>query len=606
MLPPGDRSGPCGAFRATRPIGPAVSLALVVTLFALAPGGRLHGQPPAQPVAADRIVLSFVGTTDLHGNVFPRGGRGGVAVLAGYVNNLREARKADGGAVVLVDSGDTYQGGIESNLSEGRLVVDAYNAMGYSAAAIGNHEFDFGGVDVDGGQRERGGDPRGALKAIAARARFPVLAANLIDVRTGQPVDWPNVKPSAIVEAGGLKVGLIGVMTIDALRSTLAVNTHGLRVVPLAPTIAAEASKLRSSGAHVVVVVAHAGGRCARFDDPADLSSCETSSEIFEVARQLPPRLVDVIMAGHTHAGLAHEVAGVAIVEAFSGGRAFGRVDVTVDGRTKRVAGVTIFAPRDLCLEVDPGTSGCDPAPGATAPPVPARYEGRPVVPDSRITDAMASELQAVRSLREMPLGVTVETPLRRAGDGSSALGNLFADAMRESMPGADAAIGYNLVAGGLRADLLEGPLTFGSLYDVFPFDNRMVQLTLTGAQLKQAFTQEIWRARPGALAVSGLRVAVDCSSNGLHVGLFRSSGAAIADGDHLSVVSTDFLVSSNVLGWIAPPRGFAVAEDSPIVREVVEDWLRRRGGHLRADQFAGPHHSRFEVPPALPAHCMK
>src|SRR5262245_7899650 len=83
--------------------------ATLCALFALAVG--ISGL--ALPMhAADRITLSIVGTTDVHGNIFPRGARGGVAVLAGYVNNVRAARAADGGAVLLVDSGDTYQGGI--------------------------------------------------------------------------------------------------------------------------------------------------------------------------------------------------------------------------------------------------------------------------------------------------------------------------------------------------------------------------------------------------------------------------------------------------------------------------------------------------------------
>ena len=69
------------------------------------------------------------------------------------MRNLRAARAADGGAVLLIDAGDTFQGGIESNLSEGAIVVDAYESLGYAAAVIGNHEFDFGPVDTEGGVR---------------------------------------------------------------------------------------------------------------------------------------------------------------------------------------------------------------------------------------------------------------------------------------------------------------------------------------------------------------------------------------------------------------------------------------------------------------------
>src|SRR4029434_4019217 len=128
-------------------------------------------------------------------------------------------------------------------------------------------------------------------------ARYPFLAANLIDAATGRPVEWPNVRPSVLVDAAGVRLGVVGVMTIDALRLTLAANVQGLRVAPLAPTILAEASKLRAAGADVVVVAAHAGGRCDRFDQPADLSSCDDESEIFQLARSLPANTVDAIAA---------------------------------------------------------------------------------------------------------------------------------------------------------------------------------------------------------------------------------------------------------------------------------------------------------------------
>src|SRR6187401_1641467 len=81
----------------------------------------------AAAAAADEITISIVGTNDLHGRLFTGDeGRGGLTVLGGYVANLRAARATDGGGVLVLDAGDTFQGGIESNLSEGLLVVDAY------------------------------------------------------------------------------------------------------------------------------------------------------------------------------------------------------------------------------------------------------------------------------------------------------------------------------------------------------------------------------------------------------------------------------------------------------------------------------------------------
>jgi 5'-nucleotidase len=543
--------------------------------------------------AADLVTISIVGTSDLHGEVFARNGRGGLALFGGYVNNLRAARQADGGTVLLIDAGDTFLGTVESHLTEGALVVDAYNALGYTAAAIGNHEFEFGQVDPIPPRLTEPGDPRGALKALAARARYPLLAANLIDESTGRPVEWANVRPSILVDVQGLKVGIVGVMTIDALYATLAANVHGLRVAPLAPAIAAESAKLRSNGADIVIVASHAGGRCAGFDTPYDLSSCDTASEIFEVVRALPPGAVDVIVAGHAHAGMAHIVQGVAIIESFNGGVAFGRVDLTLDRQTRQIVDRRLFPPRMFAEEAR-----------GNVPPV---YEGQAVVADPRIEEAMRPELQRVQQLRTIPLGVVLDTPIGRAGELESPLGNLFADAIRESTPTADVGVNNNR-RGGLRADLPEGPLTFGPIYDAFPFDNRLVTLSVSAATLSDIFANEIRAGRRGWLGISGVRVRATCVGGRLHVTMTRASGVPIEPSERLVVVTTDTMATGAIFGPPAlspavPAEGLTIPSAAPIARERVTEWLRSKGGHLSAAQFADPQHPRWEYPPD-PAEC--
>ena len=99
-----------------------------------------------------------------------------------------------------------------------------------------------------------------------------------------------------------------------------------------------------------MIVASHAGGACTDFAAPRDLSSCDPDAEIFALARSLPRGLVDVIAAGHTHQAVAQEVAGIAIVEAYALGRAFGRVDVAFDRRAGEVVQRAIFPPRDICV----------------------------------------------------------------------------------------------------------------------------------------------------------------------------------------------------------------------------------------------------------------
>ena len=560
-----------------------VGWAALVVVSVLLAGAVRAMQRPVPDVAGTtgRVTLSIVGTTDLHGRVFPSDGRGGVAQLGGYLRNLRAARAMDGGAVLLLDAGDTFQGAIESNLSEGALVVDAYNALGYDALAIGNHEFDYGALDTVSGDGAPP-DMRGALKAAAARARFPFLAANLIDEATGRPVAWPNVRPSTFVDTAGLRVGIVGVMTYDGLTQTLAANVQGLGTAPLAPAVEAEARQLRQRGADVVVVLAHAGGWCARFDDPADLSSCDDETEIFRLARQLPLGLVDAIVAGHSHAAVAHEVAGIPIVQAYSRGAAFARLDLTF----KRGAGVVaarVFVPQALCAAVGPDGS-C--VAGGAPPP---HYEAAPVEPDASVMAAMRPELDRVNRWREAPLGIVLETPLARNRDGlESPLGNLFADALLAAVPGADVAIGMGAQRGGLRADLPAGALTRGPLYDVFPFDNRVVALALTGAQLRQVLAGEVARRRRGIPSVSGIRVRVTCEGDRPEVEIVRSSGATIDPAETLIVATTDFFATRARFGSRATPPETAPAS-APQVRDAAAGWLTARGGQLRAADLADP-----------------
>src|SRR5262249_34173849 len=153
-----------------------------------------------------------------------------------------------------------------------------------------------------------------------------------------------------------------------------------------------------------------------------DLASCDADSEIFQAARALPPGSVDVIVAGHTHKAVAQEVAGIAIVQAWANGQAFGRVDVTV-GPDRRVTSRSIRPPRDLCA--DRRAAVC--TPGA--------YEGAPVVPDAAVAKLLTPDFERARALREEKLGVTVARTIARSYGKESALGNLAADLMRAARP---------------------------------------------------------------------------------------------------------------------------------------------------------------------------
>jgi 5'-nucleotidase len=571
--------------------------AITIALLLLSSCGSLQD---ARIQTGATVTISVIGTNDVHGRMIERNGAGGLALFGGYLSVLRDVRARDGGAVLLIDAGDMWQGTLESNLPEGAPVVAAYNALGYNAAAIGNHEFDFGPVGPAVTTQSDLDDRHGALKARAREAEFPLLAANLIDGETGSPVDWPNVRPSHLLDVAGVSTGIIGITSRNTLGTTLSANVADLRVANLAETIEAQARTLRDEGARLVIVAAHAGGECSAFGDPGDTSSCDPDSEIFALARALPAGLVDLIVGGHVHQGMAHEVNGIAIISSWSGGRFFGRVDFrVVDGE---IAGHLIFPPTRICRYVDTQSGHCL-ASGDAANAEIATYEGRSVNPDPVVAAVLAPAIAATAALKREKVGPFLETPFLRRDDPESPIGNLLTDIMLASAPNADAAI-HNTV-GGIRADLPAGQLTYGSVYEMFPFDNRIVHLILSGAELRAVLANQLLGPTRRS-QVSGVRVVATCQRNTLQVVLLDRNQREINDDERLRIVTSDFLVSGGdgALLPAMPPGGFAAEYEGPLMRDLIVDWMRKERGRLNAAQFFDESKPRWVFPRPAPVRC--
>jgi 5'-nucleotidase len=534
----------------------------------------------------DLVVITVMGTNDAHGELIPRPGRGGMTTFSGHVAAVRDARSADG-ALLLVDAGDMWQGTLESNLNEGYAVVEAYNAMGYAASTVGNHEFDFGPLGPKSVPESDGDNPQGALRVRAGDADFPLLASNLIDAETGQMVAWDNVQASTMVKRAGVQIGIIGVLTESTPSSTIAANTRGIRIAPLADAIEAQARLLRENGAALIVVVAHAGSRCLEFDDPFDTSSCEMSGEIMQVASALPAGLVDHIVAGHVHQGVAHDVNGIAVTASYSNTRAFSRVDFTIDRRSGEVVERRIYPPQEICVEESEG---------------PCEYEGRSVTPMPEVL-AIAERAQNVAARRKAEkLGVYLETPMTLQTRPESILGNLMTDAVLEA---SDADISIHNVYGGIRAELPEGELTYGSVYRMFPFDNRVTIVEMTGRNVRKIIEQQAHnKNRPAGF--SGMRVFVTCDADQMSIRMVRPDGSEISDAELVRVLANDFLLlgGDGIFVPVMPEGGFVMRNGTPLVRDTLVSWFRSRGGRMHSDDFFDPDVPRWNRPDPLPPEC--
>lgn len=565
----------CGRFR----LRPA-ALGLVLGLLAACQ----KSAPPASkedPKAPSDVVLSVLGVNDLHGRLLA------LPVFAGYVEALRKTRK-DPSSVMVVDAGDMFQGTLGANLTEGRAVIEAYNAFPLTAAAVGNHEFDYG--PLDGATDEVGKGPQGTLRTRLREARFPMLSSNLIDEATGKAPAWEGLETSVVVEAAGVKVGILGGLTLETESVVMPAYFQGLDVGPLAPAITREAKALRARGAEVVIGVIHAGAKCKSFDEPHDLSSCErTSREIIDALEAVPEGLVDAVIAGHTHAGVAHFVKRTAVVEAFSRGGSFSRVDLRVGGQPRRVLSAKPFPPETLCKNT------------AELAPCPIHdYAGRHVAPNPRILGLVQKTLLQAERERARPVGVEIDAKLDNLHDRECALGNLFADLMREAA-GADVGLSNG---GSLRAPLPKGPLSRGALYEAMPFENRLVTVSLRGSQLREILERHLSTNRHGMVSLSGVRAQARCEKGKLRVLLQRSSGRPIRDTEKLTLATSDYLASGgdhDLLGAAAVPS--LAPSDSLLVREALARGLARLG-RVAPEALFDARKPRLDAPSLRPVVC--
>jgi len=504
--------------------------------------------PPSKP--PEPIKLSIIGTNDVHGwaaaqsEKFANGELrfGGLAAFSSYLKTLRAENP---GGVVLVDAGDMFQGTLVSNLSEGSVIISIFNALGYDAAAIGNHEFDYGPVGPAPVANRDSPDPFGALKARIAQAKFPILSANIYETATNTRPEWLRGDGTVIVERKGLKVGIVGLTTPQTPTVTTPINVATLKFTPLADEAKAASERLRAQGADLVIAVMHAGGRCPGADHPHELTGCDADvGEVFGMMNALPPGTLDAVVAGHSHSLLGHFINGTPVIESYSFGRAFGLIELSVDATTKKViADKTAITPAvEVCETWDEATHSCDAkklkARAADVKPVPAIFHNVAVTADEAILKLIEPAQAAVTELQHRPLGLDVPEDLIRAYEKESALGDVFSDGLR-GMTGADFAI---MNPGGFRADLRAGPLTYGAVYEVIPFDNTVAVVTVTAEQLGRMLSAA-YGARKGAFQVSGLEVKLKkCLVSDRLISFTLPGGKKLDAKKKYRVVMPDFL----------------------------------------------------------------
>jgi 5'-nucleotidase len=283
---------------------------------------------------------------------------------------------------------------------------------------------------------------------------------------------------------------------------------------------------VRARKPDVTVLIAHLGAFC-------DTAGCK--GDVVDLARELGPGGVDLIVAGHTHSLVNTVVAGIPIVEAQSRGTALGIADLVS----------TPVGTREMKVRVE--TSWADSTPGDSAlAALVERYRVK--------SDSLASQVVARIKL---PLGKD-----DNEGSGQYPLGNLIADAQR-NVARADIAIMNN---GGIRAPgLTAGPVNYGQVFAVQPFQNSLLRLRVSGAMVRRALEHALADGKPDA-HVSGMTVRYDSARPaGQRVRDVRLlNGRRLVDKATYSLALLDFLATGG--------SGFDMFADAPAERTGYTD----------------------------------
>ncbi|MCB9538910.1 MAG: bifunctional metallophosphatase/5'-nucleotidase [Myxococcales bacterium] len=458
--------------RHTAPPLPSALLPLVVALATLV--GCLETQEGApKPPPSKPVQLTFLHTSDWHSRLLPYDLQlaatdrrliqsyapespilsagdplvqiGGLARIATLVK--RERARSEN--VVWVDSGDCFQGAPIFNAFNGEVEIRALSRLGADAVVIGNHEFDKG-LDNLANQLE-------------SWATYPILAANYQwerDVK-GAETMARITKPYVIVNVGGLKVGIIGMANLSSLNS-IGEGTNSLGVQPLdeIETVQFYIDQLAGT-VDLIGVTSHMG-----------LTGNGERAEDYEVIDGTVG--LDFVFGGHLHVVLdppqvRQDKAGRPVVLTHSGAfmKYLGRLDVVVEDSGDPYFGYEITSHRYRLFPIDDS-----------------------ITPDPdtiRFLEPYILELNRQLDLTRIIAYAPRLVPRFGREKANSELGNIAAESMADRRGvQADFALTNTL---GIRTDIIQGPITQDQMFNVFPFDNFVTKMFMSGREICEMMT---------------------------------------------------------------------------------------------------------------------
>ena len=441
-----------------------------------------------------RYAFTVMGTTDLHGHVYnwdyftdaeyddEAHNDVGLAKISTLVRQVREARGRHN--TLLIDAGDTIQG---TQLSYYYARIDpitgengpvhpmalAMNEIGYDAAALGNHEFNYG-IPL--------------LRAFERQCDFPLLAANALDARTDRPAFRPYWMTRLRTPHGrDVKVAVLG-LTNPGIAIWDRNNVEGrMNFDGLVEQAAHWVPRLRAMGADVILVSAHSG-TSGESSYGEQIPYVENASAL--VARQVPG--IDAMLVGHSH---------VEIAEARVVNEATGR-EVVISQPLLWGQRLSVF---DFDLVWERGHW--------TVESVSAGVLNSNTVPeDPRITELLAEQHARVVGYVNQVIGTATEAMSAAEAAWRDApiidfINHVQAETVREALAGseyADLPVLSQAACFSRTAAIPQGEVTIKDVAGLYVFENTLEARLITGAQLRDylEFSARYFVQTPAGAAV--------------------------------------------------------------------------------------------------------
>ncbi|HEY2975686.1 MAG TPA: 5'-nucleotidase C-terminal domain-containing protein [Pyrinomonadaceae bacterium] len=413
--------------------------------------------PLAGNSSSKRVHIVVLGTTDLHGNLFPvdyytnKADNRGLTKVATLVKQFRKENQN----VLLIDSGDTIQGtpleyyhNKKNNQPPDPMML-AMNALHYDAMTVGNHEYNFG-LQV--------------LEKARSEAEFPWLSANTYNKGTNQT----HYKPYIIKEVAGVRLGVLGLTTPGIPNWENVPNYAGLEFrEPVSEAKKWVPVLRRKERADVVIIAMHMGLEQDLRTGEINPGQVPNENRAIAIAQQVPG--VDLIFMGHTHRDVPSVIVnGVQLIQANYWGRHLARVDLYLENAGPRWR---VFARAARTIATDDRV-----APDQELLKIGEPYDRETQAWLSRAIGESAAELTAAEA---------------RFGD--TAILDLI---QRVQLEAGKAQVSMAAVFNP-DARIAKGPVTVRDIAGLYVYENTLVVLEVTGQQLKDALEHSAKYFRP-------------------------------------------------------------------------------------------------------------